>query len=39
MVRDTIKLTKSQLAALEDKASDDEISAKIETAHAGYLGS
>ncbi|MGZ5077289.1 MAG: helix-turn-helix domain-containing protein, partial [Methylobacter sp.] len=32
-------LTEAQLAALEKKKRDDEVSGEIETAHPGYLGS
>lgn len=35
MARDGIELTKSQIAALERKASDDEVCGEIETAHLG----
>lgn len=39
VARDGIELTDSQIAALERKASDDEVCGEIETAHPGYLGS
>jgi len=32
-------LTEAQIAALEKKKQDDEVSGEIETAHPGYLGS
>lgn len=34
-----IVLTEAQIAALEKKQCDDEVSGEIETAHPGYLGS
>lgn len=39
VARDGIELTEAQIAALERKASDDEVCSEIETAHPGYLGS
>lgn len=39
VARDDIELTEAQIAALERKASDDEVCSEIETAHPGYLGS
>lgn len=39
VAHDGIILTESQIAALERKQHDDEVSGEIETAHPGYLGS
>lgn len=39
VAREGIILTESQVAALERKKCDDEVSGEIETAHPGYLGS
>lgn len=39
VANDGILLTESQVAALEKKKHDDEVSGEIETAHPGYLGS
>jgi transposase InsO family protein len=39
VARDGIILTDAQIAALERKQLDDEVSGEIETAHPGYLGS
>ncbi|KHN49411.1 IS481 family transposase [Pectobacterium fontis] len=39
VAREGIELTDAQIAALERKASDDEVCGEIETAHPGYLGS
>ncbi|MGE0973395.1 IS481 family transposase (plasmid) [Klebsiella sp. WOUb02] len=39
VAREGIVLTDAQIAALEKKALDDEVSGEIETAHPGYLGS
>ena len=39
VANDGIILTESQVAALEKKKHDDEVSGEIETAHPGYLGS
>lgn len=39
VARDGIELTDSQIAALERKASDDEVCGEIEMAHPGYLDS
>jgi transposase InsO family protein len=39
VARDGIVLSESQVAALERKKMDDEISGEIETHHPGYLGS
>ncbi|HEY6528332.1 MAG TPA: IS481 family transposase [Cellvibrionaceae bacterium] len=39
VARDGIVLSESQVAALERKKMDDEVSGEIETYHPGYLGS
>lgn len=39
VAREGIILTEEQIAALERKKSDDEVSGQIETHHPGYLGS
>ncbi|RZA02210.1 MAG: IS481 family transposase [Moraxellaceae bacterium] len=39
VARDGIVLSESQVAALERKKMDDEVSGEIETHHPGYLGS
>ena len=39
VAREGIVLTEAQVAALEKKKFDDEVSGEIETAHPGYLGS
>lgn len=39
MAEESLILTESQVAALERKQQDDEVSGEIETAHPGYLGS
>ena len=39
MAKENFILTESQIAALERKKQDDEVSGQIETEHPGYLGS
>ena len=39
MAKENLVLTEAQVAALERKKQDDEVSGEIETQHPGYLGS